>query len=223
MKARRVIRVIFTAVGAVLFFLGVGGYFVTMGNMSADIGRFYNQVPLHAIRGIAVDSQGNAFWGSGSHSSIQVYNNYGIFLYRFSFPTGSGDWTFYIDSDDVVHVATARGARLLSFKDGILLFESRAENSDMVREFDSRRQAKVTDNYGNIYRIRHGVVRMYDEGECFIRTIRPNAPIWPFHPVMMFGIAVVGLLIAVSCNAEWISGQVREAQKMRASRTPWGL
>jgi hypothetical protein len=189
--------------GAVILFIGIYGFFsIAISSATSNVGRFYNELPLLPLNGIAVDSKGNVFFGISEHNSIQVYDNMGVFLYRFSFPAGGGMFSFYVDYDDFVHVVTARNSRVFSFYGGHLVGE-RGSYAEELQEFGRRRQRDYSDIYGNKYAISFRSVRMYDEYGNFLRRISPNAPIWPFPIFVMWLIALVGFIILIIMNWKW--------------------
>ena len=209
-----------TLVGLFLLLAGFMGFIASVGNsVRGQFGRFYDQVPIHELIGIVVDGSGNIFWGTSNHNSIQVYDNTGAFLYRFSFPTGGGTFSFYIDSYDILHVATARGNRVFSFKEGVLINEERCEDSSSFYEFRNRRQREYVDRDGNIYRIRPRWVRMYDEHDNFMRTIFARTPIWPFSPIIMWLIVILGIIMVLLANKVFFLDIIETMYEKRKNRS----
>ena len=180
----KIMKIITSMVCVILIIIGFFGFFIQMGNTPNRVERSYDPKPLHEINGFAVDSIGNIYFGLTQHSSIQVYDNRGNFMYRFSFPTGgAGHFNFIIDYYDVVHVVVRRESSVFSFKDGYLIYRQRFENerermtiiNGIKRNPYSRR-----DVYGNIYTLTGSVqIRMYDSYGRFIRFISPSAPFFP--------------------------------------------
>lgn len=203
---RTSIRVIGTIIGFLLLFLGFLGFFMMLGNaMHEETGRFNDPKPLYSIRGIAIDSIGNLYYGNNDHSTIQVYSNKGSFLYRFSFPTGgAGYFAFYIDNDDVVHVATARTNKVFSFKEGDWIGERTyvdgKDESDTINDFERRKKKEFFDVEGNRYIISIRTVKMYDPNGIFVRKVSPSAPIWPFSIFMFWGIGALGIPVILLSN-----------------------
>ncbi|MCL2224789.1 MAG: hypothetical protein FWB96_07470 [Defluviitaleaceae bacterium] len=197
----------FTNIGLLLLIIGFFGFFLTLNvPVTGRVGRFYDQMHMPRINGMAVDSAGNIFVGAGGHlGAIQVFDNTGIFLYRFTFPPGGGAYfTFYIDDDDIVHVAVARGSRYMAFKDGYLVGERRPLETGELEEIRRRRRGSRVDNEGNIYALRGMRVRMYDENRNFIRTISFNTPLRLLLPNMMGFLFFMGIVIMVVANKSFV-------------------
>ncbi|MCL2224333.1 MAG: hypothetical protein FWB96_05120 [Defluviitaleaceae bacterium] len=186
-----------------LVLFGVATTFVSIGSIpQGRIGRFYDELPLWGMNGIVVDNVGNVYFGTGINNSIQVYDNTGVFLYRFAVPAGSGMFTFYIDNEDTVYVAAARGG-VFSFRDGYLVSERRPVEGNELAEFRNNSLPEYIDNDGNVYVIqRRGYVRMYDIEGAFLRNISPNAPRFPLPPGfgVLFALFAVGIVILVNIN-----------------------
>jgi len=178
-------------------------------NMAASpgnrIGRFYNELPI-LYNGIAVDSMGNIYIGIRLHNAIQVYDNTGMFLYHFSFPSnGGGVFAFYIDENDIVHVAVARGVGYLAFYNGRRYGERRRMEPNELREFDSRRVNTYVDIDGNTYIVARGRVRMYDEQGYFIRSIFPGSILLHLlNPYGMFLLFLVGVIVLAVANITYL-------------------
>jgi len=198
-----------TILAVFLLFVGLLGWLMSFSDAFRRIERFETQSPLHLVVGIAVDSNGNIYYGSGQHSSIQVYNNKGNFLYGFSFPTnGAFNFTFYIDDADYIHIAIASDY-MYTFYNGELISgpkDTADEASHRLNEYSEQSQnaKEFQDREGNIYKITNGKrVKMYDgaTGE-YIRTIIPNAPIWPFSIIAFWCIFAVGMILLFLCNRE---------------------
>ena len=212
------VKIATTTIGVILLLFGFFGFFIAAGTrMSDKTGKLFNQKPLYTINGIAVDSIGNIYYGNKEHTSIDVYDNKGSFLYRFSFP--SGYFVFHIDHEDIVHVATARVNKIFSFKDGDLLSERKyinsQEKSDIINEFNRQRKRKYIDSNGNKYVISVITIKVYDQQGTLIRRVWANAPIWPFPIVMFWCIAAFGLFIAFISNLEFLWGLFGNSRSWR--------
>ena len=107
-----------------LLLLVIGGLGLTIitiiVNSSMTPGRYYIPRPIihHAT---FVNSRGEAHFISNSSNSVHVYNNEGVFLYRFYIPMVGGIFYFYFDENDIFHTFVSRGTGLLSFDEGILM------------------------------------------------------------------------------------------------------
>ena len=203
-----------TIIGLALLVIGIVSCVLGFLNlMSITTGRSYSPRPLYTINGISVDSRGNIHYGAGWFNSIQVYDNEGNFLYRFSFPvSGSEDFTFYIDNDDIVYVIPRRAGSIFSFKDGNLVNEQRIldaygnidwnERTAIFDDFRSRYSREYMDNEGNRYVITSITrrVRMYDPEGNFIRRISPNAPILPLPIPIAMPVGALGIAVIVIAN-----------------------
>ena len=210
MKSRK--RTITTIIAVIILAFGASG-FLTTGNAglpsSSEPIRRYDQLSLSNNARAFIDSRGNIHYRA-SEGSIQVYNNVGEFLYRIQFPTGGGDFYFYIDENDILNVLIFRGRSLMSFNDGQLVyrrrFESNESMNDLIHYFRSRRTNEFFDTYGNRYytgRLGRGA-RMYDPYDNFITTIRPSAPIWPLNMGIYIIMAIAGVITLLIVHAEFI-------------------
>lgn len=210
-------KVLFLVIGVILVIFGSSGFLISISYKTDPIGRYNDQKPLYSVNGIVVDSKGNLYYGTDQYNSIQVYNNKGAFLYRFSLPNAF--FTFYIDSDDIIHVASARANGVLSFKDGELMnVREYMEGENVIPEFARLQKENYYDDLGNRYYIyglaenrsldtigtkgtkvhlSNKTVNIYDPQGTFISMVSPKAPIWPFSIWMFWGIAAVGLLIII--------------------------
>jgi len=204
------LRMISTLIGSLLMLCGFFGFFLSFSNLSSGrTGRFYDPLPVTTINGAVVDSSGNIYWGLSNPHSIQVYDNTGVFLYRFSFPTGGGaSYSFYIDSDDVIHIAVARGVGVFSIKDGYLV-ERRPVEGNEIAEFRTRRQNIYTDNGGNVYVLRGRGVRIYDENGNFIRAISQGLYMQMLlsPPIMVF-VLILGVIVVFVSNIKFFFDMV---------------
>lgn len=204
------VKIIFTVVGVILLLFGLFGFFMMFATSSSEqTGLFDDQKPLYSIKGIAVDSKGNLYYGIDESSSIQVYDNECNFLYRISFKTGgAGYFAFYIDSDDIIHIATARANCVYSFYNGDLLdireYADSEEESDTINAYERLQKSSYFDSNGNRYDISGSGVKMYDINGVFIRNMSPNAPVWPFTIFMYWGIAALGMIIVFLANVKFI-------------------
>lgn len=147
---RTIIRVVINiaAIFALMIgFLGFFSAFNSMDNADRIIERFDTQFPLHEINGIAVDSKGNLYYGTSQHSAIQVYDNQGVFLYGFLFPTGgAGYFAFYIDDNDFIHIATSRTNSTYLFQYGELIEANEyadGQGSDIINDYNEKSRSAV--------------------------------------------------------------------------------
>ena len=202
-------RVVFTIIGVVLLFFGfcASCVFMTVNTVAKQTGRFDDQKPLYEIRGIVVDSSGDIYYGIDNHSSIQVYDNTGGFLYRFAFKSVKF-LEFYIDKDDVLHVVmlTSNGDVYSLYDGNIIDTYKTADSGNMGISFRKLRESSYSDDRGNRYDISGTTVRMYDDNGTFIRKIVPNgAPVWPFPAFVYFGISIFGGLIVFLFNRNFFA------------------
>ena len=81
-----------TILGILFFSFGFIEFMMLFVSACQDqTGRYIDQKPLYTTNGIAVDSKGYLYYGIREFSTIQVYDNTGVFMYRFSFRTrGAG-------------------------------------------------------------------------------------------------------------------------------------
>jgi hypothetical protein len=179
-----------------------------------SIGYFEKQQPLHGISDIAVDRKGRIYYGNGMHSSIQVYDNEGRFLYGFSFRTSSKEFLFYIDEQDQVQVAADS---LFTFYNGALIetreYKDYDEAIQIQEEYRKRRyKSEYWDTVGNLYKITWGSplviadkkIKMYDANAGqLIRVIHPNSPIWPFNLFVFILIALASMAALWVLNKEF--------------------
>lgn len=196
-------KAIITILGIIFFICGFFGIFLTMNfPVTGRIGRFYDQLPMGAVNRIVVDSSGNIYVGVTYRSSIQVYDNTGMFLYRFSFPGRGGTYfTFYIDNDDIVHVAVAREHGVFSFKNGYLIGEREFIHANEIADIRNQSRREYVDNEGNVYIIqRTRSVRMYDAHGNFIRRIAPHTPLRLLSPPVMLLVTFLGVVMVVAAN-----------------------
>jgi len=215
-----ILRAIASVVGVLMLFFGFIGFFIASGAAASVIsGRYYDQKPLHRIDGISVDSNGNIHCGNFDYRSIQVYDNSGVFLYRFTVPfSGSVDFfAFYIDDDDIVHITDAVRARIVSFKDGYLVNDLRASGddsqSDLFNGFGRNSRNVSYDSEGNRYAASGRTVQVYDQDGALIRSVSPNAPIWPFSSSVFWVFGIVGLLLIVAFNHKPIQELIQDLKR----------
>jgi len=215
-----ILRAIASVVGVLMLFFGFIGFFIASGAAASVIsGRYYDQMPLYRIDGIAVDSNGNVHCGNFDYRSIQVYDSSGVFLYRFTVPfSGSVDFfAFYIDDEDVVHITDAVRARIVSFKDGYLVSDIMVADdssySDLLRGFSRYGRNQFFDASGNKYVVSGRTVRVYDIDGVFIRRVSPNAPIWPFTARAFWGFGAAGLIVIFFFNKKPILELVHDLKR----------
>ena len=212
-KTQRNLRVILSILAVSALFFGFFGFFFSISDIYKDVAKLDKQSPLHEIKGVAVDSQGNLYYGTSQHSAIQVYNNEGNFIYGFSFPTGgAGYFAFYIDDDDYIHIATARTNCTYIFLYGELIekkeYVNSQESSDTINQYDNiSRQSRIfRDENGNTYTVKYNnKVYMYDDSGNYLRTISPNAPLWPLSVFGFWGIAAIGMATLFVVNRKFFS------------------
>ncbi|MDR3288341.1 MAG: hypothetical protein LBT22_02820 [Peptococcaceae bacterium] len=181
---------------SMLTFFGYFGFFYTALNAKPrNVGYFEKQQPLHGINDIVIDRKGHIYYGNGLHSSIQVYDNEGRFLYGFSFRS-SKEFPFYMDEQDYIHVAADS---LLTFYNGILLETKEYKDDDeaerMKEEYRQwRYKSEYWDAAGYMYKVellKSKRIKMYDANTGqLIRVIHPDTPIWPLSP---FVVGLIGL------------------------------
>jgi len=209
-------------VGIIIFIFSLGGISsgfqeIIQRGASIHTGRFYDERPLRGIEAVAVNSRGEIHFSLNqellSHwGSIQVYNNEGVFLYGFSFPTSTGMLLFHIDEDDVVHVLPVREGKVFSFYEGELIGYRRhannvERNATTTYIMALQDRTEFADKHGNQYTVPSSQsrnIRMYDPYGNFLRVIRPNAPTWPlplfgslFVGIIGIGLVIVGATIFV--------------------------
>jgi len=210
------IRVCLTMLGIAMVVFGFSGFVMVLGIAAREPqGIFYDEKPLYSVEGIAVDSAGNLYFGNREHQTIHVYDNEGRFLYRFS-RGGEGSYIFYIDEDDIVHVATARQDRVFSFKDGVLIAEHEYaagyEQTRTFEDFSQRQRTSFTDKEGNTYVVTSRTVTVYDQQGELIRSVTPRGPTWPLHSLMYWGTMAVGLLLSVLPNLKDLNRLFKELE-----------
>lgn len=184
-----------------LMFFGFVGFAI----YAPAIGRFevyHKQLPLHYTNGVAVDSTGRLYFGTDQHHAIQVYDNFGSFLYGFSFPTSGGSFSFYIDAYDYIHVATTRGNNTYVFYKGNLISQDQQYGAYTKYSTINKRTGKYIDKDGFIYQpLNHYKIKIWDsKTNQEIRTVTPNSPIWPFSVLTYWGFAATGL-----CSIFWMN------------------
>jgi len=192
-------------VGIALLIVGIYGFIFGLLEIDQDpstmeIGRSYDQRPRRAIESIAVDSRGKIHYGLnhgvGRRGSIQVYSNEGVFLYRISFPAGTGMFFFYIDRNDVVRIYPLRHGNILHFYNGEFINSLSPSGILTMNHFIARQEvSEFTDSHGNVYAVRGFNVRMYDIHGDFIRSIRPNSPFLPLQFLPSIAVAIIGITI----------------------------
>ncbi len=226
---RSTIRVILSIAAVFAIMIGFLGFFSSayssISNADRIVERFDTQFPLHEINGVAVDSKGNLYYGTSQHSAIQVYDNHGVFLYGFLFPTGgAGYFAFYIDDNDIIHIATSRTSSTYSFQYGKLIeakeYADGQEASDTIHEYKEKslNAYEFRDESGNIYRVTvKDSIKMFDAAGEYIRTVSPDAPLWPFSIFGFWGIGAAGMGALFLANKKFFIGFFKTN-----SHTVWG-
>ena len=159
------------------------------------------ELPLGALEGIAVDSEGNIYCGVGYYSRVQVYDSEGHYIRGIFIDSAWGAFRIRINPNDELEVATVRNDKLYRFgKDGTLV----AELSDVhhyFNEFGEIGETQYYDEKQNVtYQIRWSpfgayVIKKSSSGQriIIVRT--------PFHKRLFQGpfpawfFAMVGALI----------------------------
>ncbi|MDL2327116.1 hypothetical protein LJC64_00430 [Ruminococcaceae bacterium OttesenSCG-928-A11] len=160
-------------------------------------------VPLHEINGVAVDSMGYLYYGSDQNNSIQIFDENGTFLRRITFPTSGGAFAFYVDENDQVQVATARGGMLYTFAGETLVFEGSYEAAESGKYFDDYRKKgnrkQYVDEFGNEYYVTSDkkVHVINAETRELLRIVSPKTPIWPFSIMAFWGIGLVSAMVVI--------------------------
>ncbi|MHC4242355.1 MAG: hypothetical protein ACYSU4_08130 [Planctomycetota bacterium] len=126
-KARQVIGAIatlFLFIGFIGFVSGFipYGFVVALDNALDNLDSF--ELPLGALEGISVDSEGNIYCGLQFYSRIQVYDADGNFIYGKFIDSAGGSFRIRINQNDQLEVATARNDKFYIFaRDGSLVKE----------------------------------------------------------------------------------------------------
>jgi hypothetical protein len=208
--------VVLTFAGIALLVLILLGFFIsTRNNFSSQIERFDEPKSTHSIYGVAVDSTGKIHFGLTEYNAIQVYDNTGTFLYGFSFPTDTGVFTFYIDPNNIVHVATARGRKVFSFENGYLVNERMFAHANEFTEIKNNREMVYFDYNENKYIVRAWWVWMHDRDGNFVRIISPYGSFLPLSAYLMLGLAVLGIIVViVAANRKFFTKRVKDFSEM---------
>ena len=165
---------------------------------------YSEQFPLHDVRNIAVDSNGNIYLGLSSFSAIQVYDEHGQFLFGISFKnTPKGGFYFYVDSEKFVHVFSEGLLIEYVFSDEGLMGQKQILMKDIELLFDVRDRTNnpefITGNgilytYGRFSK----KIFLYDaKKNILIKEIILDAPKWPWTFGMYFLIGFIAMLILV--------------------------
>lgn len=200
MKSKNV--AIKTTLSIIAFFLMMFGFLGFMYDMSMSndsIGKYFDQFPLSQKNGIVADSAGNIYIGEALTGNIQVYNNQGIFQYRFSFPTGGSGWFSFGIYQNRIHIVTARTDSYFVFDRGELIAsEKNISNSDfyeLQKQFDMANGLSYS-NGSKKYRISlQNKVIISDESVGQYAEIQLNAPRWPLPPFVFWLIAAIGMCL----------------------------
>jgi hypothetical protein len=139
-KAKFVIRTVAVLLGTIGFIGFMAGAFV--GNVVEIPDEF--ELPLGALEGIAVDSEGNIYCGVQYYHRVQVYNSEGHYIRGTFVDSAGGSFRIRINQNDELEVATVRNDKLYRFgKDGTLV----TELSDVDHYFDEFGETGETQYY----------------------------------------------------------------------------
>lgn len=177
--------------------VGFFGGFVQLNRLE----RYDTPKSLNGIKNIAVDSHGNIYYGNEELGIVQVYDNLGNFLYGFSFIKGVNPYfAFYIDDTDHVNLISQGGHGVYTFEEGKLInlreFVDRENRISVMEDFELRQSNEFYDEAGIRYKVIGNKVEMHNETGQHIRTIKPNAPIWPF-PIMVNGALMIASFVMI--------------------------
>jgi hypothetical protein len=198
-----------TILGILFFSFGLIEFTMLFVSASQDqTGRYIDQKPLYTTNGIAVDSKGYLYYGIREFNTIQVYDNTGVFMYRFSFGTGgAGYFVFIIDDEDIVHVATARQNCIYSYQNGDLIntyqYVDVKEESDTIDTFRGLQRDHFMDEYGNRYIVEGRTIEIYNSNGALLRSVTPKAPVWPFPFLAYWIIMSLGMFLIFLSNMEF--------------------
>lgn len=195
------LKVILSILGIVLFFIGFFGFFMSAARgMHQQMGIFNTQKPLNDINGIAVASNGDIYIGEMQSACIQVYNQSGVFQYGFYFSTGGAGWfALGIDSDDKIHVVTARNSSHYIFKKGELVGEEKNIDYDMQIILEclyDMTDGSMFQNGEKSYRATaNGWVKVTDLVNGSVSDLNLHTPKWPLSVSNYWFIAGIGALM----------------------------
>ena len=209
------VKISVTFFGIFFVFFGAIALLITDSSIGTrGVGWRSNPLPMREVNMIAVDSLGNIHYDNSEFNSIQVYNNEGSFLYRIAIPFGinRSSIIFFVDENDVVHATTRNINRIYFFKDGLYIDQRRFENEEdreaIIDEILNQRRMGHFDYEGNRYVLSRSnfssTVSMFDQDGNLIRSITPNAPIWPFPFYIGRLFVILGLLMFVVPNIKFI-------------------
>ncbi len=191
------IKIIAFCIGTLFLLFGfIGFMYVAANAMATQYQALSTPLPINQVNGMAVDSKGQIHIGDSQTSSIQTFDSSGRFLYGFTFPTGGAGWfAFGMDTDDAIHIVTARTDAYLKYKDGQQL---------LAETIDDLRQTELENAYhmGNASRFsRNGTeyrLLLFDRLEIRERNggksvIILEAPYWPLPIWVFWLIAAIGM------------------------------
>lgn len=186
---------------AVLFSF-VGMYCMFFYRLSSQTEVYTAQLPLQDIMLIAVDSKSNIYLGLSSFSAIQVYDDYGQFIYGISFKnTPKGGFYFYIDDDDYVHAFSEGLLIEYVFSINGLKEENHVEKKDIESLFNEKERTNKpmfisASDIIYLYNSSSKKVILYDEdSEAVIKKITINSRKWPWSSSTYFFIGFISMLI----------------------------
>lgn len=192
------VRVLAGVLGIVMLFFGFFGFLCSIGRgMHYQTGIFYEQKPLNDINGIAVDSTGMIYIGESESSCIQVYDPNGKFQYGFYFPTGGSGWfTFGIDSDDHIHIVTARTDSHYIFKNGELVTKEELTDYDMQTaleaEYSMTNGSRFKQGVKSYHVIPFHWLEITDIKSGSVSSLDLQSPLWPLPISDFWMIAAMG-------------------------------
>ena len=207
------------ALNTLAVILVLGGFGLTLIRLAfrpaSDLHREY---PLYTVYKISIDSSGNIYYGLGEINAIQVYDNFGNFLYSFVYNDNyftKGSSNFYVDELDDVLVLNHN--KLDIYNNGVLVStsEDNGRYDEMKREYDMKYlKSSYDDDDGNGYVfIGKYSVQIIDKNGDLLRTIAPSTPIWPLSIEMCIGIAFMGALFLIGANFKQVFGQRHTIQR----------
>ncbi len=112
-------------------------------------------LPLEDVQDVVVNSRGRVFIGIGAWSSIQVYDQNGRYLFRFSVEVNGGMFRLTLNDNDCVIIAAARsGNHLVVYSSDGTRVSVRPDIDDTFNQLYHRHSAGFIDENGRVYRVR---------------------------------------------------------------------
>ncbi|RKY03801.1 MAG: hypothetical protein DRP56_10795, partial [Planctomycetota bacterium] len=207
------------AVG-ILCFIGFAGFlagfvcaFMTMSDkpMVSTRARF----PLGALESVAVDHEDNIYCAISFYGRVQVYSPEGEFLRGWFLDAGGGVFRIKIDSENNLHVVTARGDHHYVFStEGTLLSSSQVSPKEEDRLFGEKWRPAVYDRDGNSYNIHSPILfsRISKETPSGLQTTVVSDP---FVLWFVKGPMPAWLWIPISFVLFWRIGKIEKRTKQR--------